>query len=204
MSKRVTLLVMMSILVLSLAGCGSEPAPTEDKAAAPAPPPKKEEPPAPVYDITKESLTDHADWTSRNVAILGAKIGDVTRNIEKNFGKLDNTRTLAEDYLTIYEDNGLFVYTFKLTGKIRRFEVYDTFSKKLADEKLKKLLTSGDLKLMRDTFGQEEKIEETADDPSTPATEYVYDARGFRFIQYKVKGKTLNALRFSEIKKSST
>ena len=199
MSKRVTLLALVSFLILSIAGCGSEPAPKE-KAAAPAaaPAPKKEEPPAKIYDITKESMSDHADWTSRNLGILGTKLGDKTTSVEKNFGKLDNTRTAPEDYLTIYQDNGLFVYTQKITGKIRKFEIYDTFSKQIVDEKFKKLLTGGDLKLMREAFGPEEKTEENADDQST---EYAYDAKGFRFVKYKVNGRTVNSLRFSEVKK---
>jgi len=66
---------------------------------------------------------------------------------------------------------------------------------------LKKLLTTGDLNAMHDMLGPEEKIEENADDNST---EYVYDNRGFRFVKYKVNGKTVNALRFSEMKKSAT
>lgn len=202
MSKRVTLLALAGFLMLGLAGCSDEQPQPEKKAdATPAPQPKKEEPPAPVYDITKESLTDHADWTSKNVAILGGKIGDTTRNVEKNFGKLDNTRTLPDDYLEIFQGNGLFVYTQKLTGKLRRFEIYDTFAKQLADEKLKKLVTGGDLKYMREILGPEEKTEENADDQST---EYVYDARGFRFVKFKVQGKTVNALRFTEMKKTAS
>jgi len=199
MSKRVTLLALCGVLILSLAGCGSEPAPQpEQKSATPA---AKAEPPAPTYDITKESLLDHPDWTSKNVVLLGAKIGDVTRNVEKNFGKLDNTRTLPDEYLTIYQGNGIFVYTTKLTGKIKKFEVYETFDKQIADEKLKKLVAGGDLKYMREILGPEEKTEENADDQST---EYVYDAKGFRFVKYKVGGKTVNALRFNEMKKSTT
>jgi hypothetical protein len=201
MFKRFALLALAGVLSFSLASCGSEPQQEQKATAAPAPEPKKEEPPAPAYDITKESLTDHQDWTSKNVAILGAKIGDITRNVEKNFGKLDNTRTLPDAYLTIYQNNGLFVYTVKLTGKLQKFEVYETFAKQLSDEKLKKLVTTGDLKYMRDTFGPEEKTEENAEDQST---EYAYDAKGFRFVKYKVGGKTVNALRFQEIKKAAS
>jgi hypothetical protein len=201
MSKRVTLLALAGILSLSLAGCGGEPQQEQKATAAPAPEIKKEEPPPPVYDITKESLTSHPDWTSKNVEILGAKIGDMTRNVEKNFGKLDNTRTLPDDYLTIYQNNGLFVYTTKLTGKLHKVEVYETFAKQLADDKLKKLVTGGDLKYMREAFGQEEKTEENAEDQST---EYVYDSKGFRFVKYKVGGKTVNALRFTEMKKATS
>jgi hypothetical protein len=201
MYKRVTLLAVISTMVMLLASCGETPAPEAKKAEPQAAAPKKEEPAAQIYDLTKESLTTHPDWTSRNVGFYGAKIGDTTRSVETKFGKMDNTRTLADEYLTVYQNNGLFVYTHKLTGKLKRFEVYEVMGKQLADENLKKLLTTGDLKFMRDTFGPEEKIEENADDQST---EYVYDARGFRFVKYKVSGKTVSALRFSELKKSTT
>ena len=208
MFKRVMLLALGSTLALSLVGCGGEPAAQQQEkqaAAAPAPA-KKEEPPAgPLYEITKESITSHPDWTSRNVSILGTKIGDTTNKVVANFGKMDNTRTLQDEYLTIYQGNGLFVYTQKLTGKIKKYEVYDTFAKQIADEKFKKLVTTGDLKYMREAFGPEEKVEQNDSDPAAPATEYVYDAKGFRFVQFKVGGgRMLNALRFSEMKKGTT
>ena len=206
MFKRVMLLALLSTLALSLVGCGSEPAQQEKQAvAAPAPAKKAEEPAGPLYEITKESITDHSDWTSRNVSILGTKIGDTTNKVVANFGKMDNTRTLPDEYLTIYQGQGLFVYTQKLTGKIKKYEVYDTFAKQIVDEKLKKLLSTGDLKFMREAFGQEEKVEQNDSDPTAPATEYAYDAKGFRFVQFKIGGgRTLNALRFSEVKKGTT
>jgi hypothetical protein len=129
------------------------------------------------------------------------KLGDRTREVEKNLGAVENTRTLPEDYLTIYQGNGLFVYTFKLTGRARRIEVNQAFAKKVADEKLQKLLSSGDLKVMREVLGMEEgeAIENTDDN----AMEYPYDSRGFRFVRFKVQGKTLNAIRFLELKKAT-
>ncbi len=85
-----------------------------------------------------------------------------------------------------------------MTGKIKRIEVLQGFAEKIADPKLKNLLTSGDLKQMRDIFGMEESMEEKAD---IMGTEYVYDARGIRFIKYK-SGNT--GLRFSELQRSSS
>ena len=198
MLNRLTLLTLVSMLVLSLVGC-SAPAPTEqpaEPAAAPAPPP----PPAVLYELTTDDITTHPDWTSANVTILTTKIGDKTNDVIKNYGEQENTRTLAEDYLTVYQRNGLFVYTFKLTGKIRKFEVTETFATKVKDASLKKLLTGGDLAFMRETLGMEESVVENAEDM---ATEYVYDAKGFRFVVYKVGNQTLNALRFQEVKRPS-
>ena len=203
MLKRVMLLTISSILVLCLAGCGGEEKKTESapqSAAAPAPAPKPEEK-VPVYDLTKDELTSHEGWTSRNISVLGVKLGDRTRDVEKSLGNVENTRTLPEDYLTVYQGNGIFVYTFKLTGRARKIEVNQAFAKKIADPMLQRLLNSGDLKYMREIFGMEEGDPiENADDN---ATEYAYDSRGFRFVKFKVGAKTLNAIRFTELKKAT-
>lgn len=203
MFQRTMLFALVSMLVLCLSGCGGAEQPqqqTSEPAAAPAPAPKPEEPPPAIYELTKDDITSHPDWTSRNISILGVKLGDRTRDVEKNLGAVNNTRTLPEDYLTVYQDNGLFVYTFKITGKARRFEVTEVFAKKVADEKLKKLLTGGDLKYMRELFGMEEGMREN---PEDMATEYYYDSRGFSFVKFKVGNSTVNALRFVELKKTT-
>ena len=202
MFNRVILLALVSTLILSLAGCGGEPAQeTKPEAAAPvaaAPPPKAE----PVYELTKDDITSHSDWTSRNISILGMKPGDKTNSFTKNLGDVENTRTLPEDYLTVHQRQGLFVYTFKITGKARKIEVYEPFANKIADPKFKKLLTGGDLKYMREAFGMEEgPAVENAEDMST---EYPYTSKGFSFVKFKVGGKTINALRFIELKPRST
>jgi hypothetical protein len=202
MFKRVLLFVVLTALTLSLAGCGGAEEPKQAaQPAAAAPPPKPAEEQVPVYEITKDEITNHPGWTSRNISVLGVKLGDKTRDVEKSLGAVENTRTLPEDYLTIYQGQGLFVYTFKLTGKTRKIEVNQTFAKKVADPKLQKLLNSGDLKTMREVLGMEEgEAIQNTDDMST---EYPYDSRGIRFVKFKVGGKTLNAIRFIELKKTT-
>jgi len=203
MFNRVVLFAILSAVILSQTGCsGAEDSKqTAQPAAAPAPAPKPEEEKVPLYEITKDAITSHPGWTSRNITVLGVKLGDRTRDVEKNLGAVENSRTLPEDYLTIYQGNGVFVYTFKLTGKARKIEVNQAFAKKIADMKLQKLLTSGDLKTMRDVLGMEEgqAIQNTEDN----STEYPYDSRGFRFVKFKVGGKTLNAIRFVELRKTT-
>jgi hypothetical protein len=202
MFKRVLVFAVLGVFVLSLTNCGGgEEAKPATEATPPPPTPKAVEESVPIYELTKDEITSHPDWTSRNISVLGVKLGDRTNDVVKELGAVENSRTLPEDYLTIHQNNGLFVYTFKITGRARRIEVYDTFAKKIADPKLQKLLTSGDLKTMRSVLGMEEgaAIENTEDN----ATEYPYDSRGFRFVKYKVQGKTLNAIRFMELKKAT-
>src|SRR2546426_2640993 len=199
MFNREMLGAVLAMLTLCRAGCGGEKKKTEP-APKPAPAPKPEEK-VPVEELTKEDLTTHEGWTSRNVSILGVKLGDRTRDVEKNLGNVENTRTLPEDYLTVYQGNGIFVYTFKLTGRARKIEVNQAFAKKLADAKLQRLLNTGDLKYMREIFGMEEG--EAIQNAEDNATEYPYDSRGFRFVKFKVGGKTLNAIRFMELKKAT-
>jgi hypothetical protein len=202
MFNRVMLFAMLSMLILCLAGCGDDTKPAAQPAAAPAAKPVEEK--APVYELTKDEITSHPGWTSKNISVLGTKIGDKTREVEKDLGKMENTRTLKDEqnnneYLTIYQGSGVFVYTTALTGKLRMLEINQNFEKKIADPKLQKLLTGGDLKVMREVLGMEEGDPvQNADDMST---EYRYDSRGIRFVKFKVNGKTINAIRFIDIKK---
>ena len=197
---RTALAAMLGLTLLGVQGCA--PVPTEKSEPAPVAA-KAAEPQGPYYELTKDDLSSHPDWTSRNITILGAKLGDVTKNVEKNFGPSDTslTRNTGQDYLTVYQNKSLFAFTFKSNGKLRKLQVYGPFASKIADPKLKKLLMSGDLKSMRDALGMEERVEQSAEDPTAPATEYVYDSRGFRFVQYKVQGQTINSLLFGEVRK---
>lgn len=201
MFKRV-LLVVLGIALLSLAGCGGEaPKADQPQAAATAGAPKAAQESVPIYEVTKDDITSHPGWTSRNISILGLKLGDKTREVEKGLGDVENTRTLPEEYLTLYQGGGLLVYTHKLTGKARKVDINQAFAKKVTDTKLQKLLTSGDLKLMREVLGMEEG--EAIQNTDENATEYPYDSRGFRFVKIKVTGGTVNTLRFLEMKKTT-
>jgi hypothetical protein len=189
------MLALVSMLILGLAGCGAPPEPeqaAQPEAAPPTPPPA----PVTLYELTKDDITTQPEWTSRNVTVLGVKLGDITRNVEKNLGELTNTRTGTEDYITAYKDGGVVVYTFKLTGKARKIEVTQ-FLTGIKDAKIARALSNGSEAAMRDAFGMEEAVEENADDMST---EYSYDSKGFRFVKYKVGNRTVNAIRFSEMR----
>ena len=192
---------VLGISILYLNGCGGAEDTKKAEQPAATPAPKAAEESAPIYELTKDDITSHPGWTSRNISVLGVKLGDKTRDVEKNLGAFENTRTLPDEYLTIYQGNGIFLYTHKLTGRALKIEINQAFAKKVADAKLQKLLTTGDLKTMRDVLGMEEgqAVKNTDDN----ATEYPYDSRGFRFVKFNVGGKTLNALRLVELKKTT-
>jgi len=177
--------VVLGALVIGLAACGElapppkpaeEPAADAPKAAAPASE-------GPYYEVTKDELTSHPDFTGRNIKVMGVKIGDSTTDMEKALGKPTRPATvLDKEYLAFYRDNSLSMYTFKMTAKVERMELLKSFADRVADPKIKALLSSGDLKQMRDLFGMEETM---IDKPDEMGVEYVYDARGIRLIKYK-------------------
>jgi len=194
MLNKFTLTVVLGALVIGLAACSEPPKPAEEPVAAA--PKAAPEPEGPYYEVTKDDLTTHPDFTSRNIKIMGIKIGDSTADMEKAFGKATQLPTvLDKHYLSFYQDNGLGVYTFKMTAKVDRMELLKAFAGRVADAKIKALLMSGDLKQMRAIFGMEEEM---IDKPDEMGVEYIYDARGIRFIKYM---NGTNGLRFGEIKK---
>ena len=67
MLNRVTLLAVLSMLILSLAGCGGEEKKAEPAAQPAAAPPPKPEEKVPVYELTKEDVRNHEGWTSRKI-----------------------------------------------------------------------------------------------------------------------------------------
>src|SRR5207237_334273 len=117
MFNRVRVFAVLGIVILSLSACGGAEEPKQAaQPAAPAAAAKPEEK-VEVYELTKDEITSHPGWTSRNVSVLGVKIGDKTTAVEKGLGNVENTRTIPKTeadpayYLTIYQANGLFVYT---------------------------------------------------------------------------------------------
>ena len=193
MLKRVMLCGLLGVAVVALVACAPppEPAAVEEE---PAPPPP---PPPPVYELTEvDIIAEEPQFTSRNIAILGVKVGDVTNEVGDLLGDIDNTITLEDDYKTAYQGGGLVVYTFKLTGVARRIEITAFLEEDLVAAPLQDWLDDGDVDQMRELMGEEEGKEEFPDNDN--ATEYVYDSRGIRFISYDVDGFLIHAIRFSE------
>ena len=189
MFRRLTMSATLGALILTASSCAEE-APKEE---APAPvaadtAPKEE---GPFYELTKDDITSHPDWTSMNVTFKGAKLGD--KKLPDALSKGEKTDPIGDHYRTIFEKSKFAIYTYKMTGELQKIEIYN--ADQVADPKLKKLLSSGDLKYMRDTFGMEETTEQNI---FTNGMEFGYDSKGFRFVQYPQK---VNGLLFSKIKK---
>ena len=194
MFRRMTLSAILGGLILT-ASCAE--APKEEEAPAPEAAPAKVE--GPYYELTKDEVTSNPDWTSMNVTLKGAKIGDKTTAVEKAFGEaVKNDSIGGMFYRTIYEKSRFAIYTFQMSGELQKIEIYSYMADQIADPKFKKLLTGGSLDYMREAFGKEEGAELN---PDTTAMEYFYDAKGFRFAKYEMGGNKVNALLFSKMKK---
>jgi hypothetical protein len=194
MFRRLTLSVTLGALVFT-ASCAEAPK-EEEPAAAPAAAPVEE---GPFYELTKDEITSHPDWTSKNITFKGLKIGDKSAAIEKALGKGDKDKpvdNVGDHYRTVYGQSSFAVYTYKMTTELQKIEIFGKIADQIKDPNFKKLLSTADLKFMRDTFGMEEKAEVNF---NTSGMEYIYDAKGFRFVQYSFPGQKVNALVFSKL-----
>jgi hypothetical protein len=181
------------------ASCAEAPK-EEEPAPAPAAAPVQE---GPFYELTKDEITSHPDWTSKNITFKGVKIGDKGAAIEKGLGKGDKEKlveSIGEHYRTVYGQSSFAIYTYKNTAELQKIEIYGKIADQLADPKFKKLLSTGDLKYMRDTFGMEDMAEVNS---NTTGMEYIYDAKGFRFVEYNLPGQKIRSLIFSKIVKKA-
>lgn len=198
MIRRLTLSAALAALILNASSCTEEPKKEEEPApAAKAPEP---EPAGPYYELTKDEITSHPDWTSMNITFKGGKIGDKAAAIKKAFGEGEKTDPVEKNYRTIFGKSSFAIYTFQMTGELQKIEIYNKIADQIADPKLRQLLSSGDLAFMRKTFGMEESSEQNF---NTTAMEYAYDSKGFRFAQYNLGGTKVNSLLFSKPKKEA-
>jgi len=196
MLRRLTLSAALGVLIVA-ASCAETPKPEEAPAPVAATAPPKVE--GPYYELTKEEVTSHPDWTSMNVMLKGIKIGDKGAAIEKTLGTADKIDLVGVDYYrAVYGKSSFSIYTYKHTTELQKIEIFGRMADQIADPKFKKLLSTHDLKFMREAFGMEESAAQNLD---TTAMEWIYDAKGFRFAEYNLTGQKVYALVFSKIKK---
>src|SRR5262245_54845777 len=195
MFRRLILSATLGALMFTVS-CAEAPK-EEEPAAAPAAARVEE---GPFYELTKDEITSHPDWTSKNITFKGLKLGDKgAATIEKALGKGDKDQivpAIGEHYRTVYGQSSFAIYTYKINAELQKIEIYGKMADQIADPKFKKLLSTADLKFMRDTFGMEEKAEQNF---NTTGMEYIYDAKGFRFAQYNLGGQKVNSIIFSKL-----
>lgn len=188
MLNRATLLCFVFVTILALGACAppEEPQPVEE---APPPPP----PPATIHDLGEVDLVaEEPGFTSRNVSFAGVKLMDITNDMADVLGEPTGmTENRPEHYLTYYRNGGLLIYTYKATGEIRKIEILSRLSDEVASPQIQAWLEDGDLDTMRALMGGPEEYVDTGESQNTD--EYVYDARGVRFIKYPEE----NGIRFS-------
>ena len=195
MFRRITLSVILGGLILSAASCATEKA--EEPAAEPVAA-KPADPEGPFYELTKDEVTSHTDWTSKNITYKGVKIGDKSKDFGEKVGKFAGTDPVGgTHYRAVGEGTKFAIYTHKMTGELEKIEIYSVAADQVADPKFKKLLTSGDLDYMRKEFGMEDSQDFN---PDTTATEWSYNAKGFKFEKYDLKGVKMNAIMFTKLK----
>ena len=114
MFRRLTLSATLGALILTASSCAEE-APKEE---APAPvaadtAPKVE---GPYYELTKDEITSHPDWTSMNITFRGAKLGDKGAAIEKALGVGERSDPIGDHQRTMFEKNKFAIYTAQDDG----------------------------------------------------------------------------------------
>ncbi len=198
MFRRLTVSAILGVLILTAASCAEEP---KEETPAPAEVAKPAEPQGPFYELTKDAITSHPDWTSMNIEYKGVKIGDKSANFGEKLGEFAGTDLVGgTHYRAVGKGTKFAIYTQKMTGELETIEIYSTAADQVSDPELKKLLTSGDLEYMRKQFG----MEDSADyNPDTTAMEWSYNSKGFKFEKYDLKGVQMNAILFTKLKSAA-
>src|SRR5262245_31137291 len=101
MLRRITLPAILGMTILFTA-CAEEKKTEEAPTPAAEAAPKAAEATGPFYDLTKDELLSHADWTSGNVTFKGLKFGDKAKAIDAALGKSMAVDGVGDNYRTIY------------------------------------------------------------------------------------------------------
>src|SRR5262249_23233177 len=84
-----------------------------------------------IYEVTKEDITKIPDITSRNISVLGVRLGDRTRDVDKLLGKPIKTESLSKLYRTAYENHGIYIDIDRYVGKVITIYINTNFYKKV-------------------------------------------------------------------------
>ena len=182
----------IAIVVASLLFAGCTQAPESPPAAdAEAEAPKAEEAaPEPeeikVYDLVKEDITQITDLTSRNLSVMGVKLGDRTADVNgnKQLGKPLGTTPVGGLYRSAYQDRGIYLDFDKQTGKVIAIYVNTSLARKVKG-RFRSILQRGNLELFKKMFGPEPRRIR----PDLQTTSWRYRNKGVELIQTRSGGE---------------
>lgn len=184
MPGKFTLGVAIVVALLVFAGCTQAPE-APPAAEADAEDPKAEEAAAApeeikVYDLVKEDVTQIPDLTSRNLSVMGVKLGDRTAEVNQNkqLGKPLGTTPVGGLYRSAYQERGIYLDIDKQSGKVMAIYVNTTLARKVKG-RFRSILRRGNLELFKKMFGPEPRRLR----PDLQTTSWRYPRKGVELIQ---------------------
>lgn len=179
-----TLGVAFVVASFLFAGCSQAPE-SPPAAESEAEAPKTEEAaPEPeeikVYDLAKEDVTQIPDLTSRNLSVMGVKLGDRTAEVNRNkqLGKSLATTPVGGLYRSAYQERGIYLDIDKQSGKVVAIYVNTTLARKVKG-RFRSILRRGNLELFKKMFGPEPRRLR----PDLQTTSWRYPRKGVELIQ---------------------
>lgn len=184
MPGKYTLGVAFVVASLLLPGCTEAPE-SPPAAESEAEAPESEETAAPpeeikVYDLAKEDVTQIPDLSSRNLSVMGVKLGDPTAEVNRNqqLGKSLGTTPVGGLYRSAYQGRGIYLDFDKQTGKVIAIYVNTTLARKVKG-RFRSILRRGNLELFKKMFGPEPRRLR----PDLQTTSWRYPRKGVELIQ---------------------
>ena len=184
MPGKYTLGVAIVVALLLFAGCTQAPE-VPPAAEGDAEDPKAEEAAAApeeikVYDLVKEDITQVPDLTSRNLSVMGVKLGDRTAEVNQNkqLGKPLGTTPVGGLYRSAYQERGIYLDIDKQSGKVMAIYVNTTLARKVKG-RFRSILRRGNLELFKKMFGPEPRRLR----PDLQTTSWRYPRKGVELIQ---------------------
>jgi len=176
----------VAIVVASLLFAGCAPAPESPPAADSEAETAKSDEAAPVpeeikgYDLVKEDSTQIPDLTSRNLSVMGVKLGDRTAEVNQNkqLGTPLGTTPVGGLYRSAYQERGIYLDIDKQTGTVMAIYVNTTLVRKVKG-RFRSILRRGNLELFKKMFGPEPRRLR----PDLQTTTWRYPRKGVELIQ---------------------
>lgn len=184
MPEKNTLGVVFVVASFLFAGCSQAPESPPAADSKPEPPKTEEAAAAPeeieVYDLVKEDITQIPDLTSRNLSVMGVKLGNRTAEVNQNkqLGKSLGTTPVGGLYRSAYQERSIYLDFDKQTGKVVAIYVNTSLAKKVKG-RFRSILRRGNLELFKKTFGPEPR--RIRSDLQT--TSWRYPKKGVELIQ---------------------